>query len=188
LIIAGGLLSVLMGRGSLNGIWLSVVGWFLIMASRMEENSASLLHGLEGLRACDVMAYPAVAPGWLTVDGFTRSYPGGSPVWLLEQWGGGVVSLVTPSMLHAVPQSRWHEVRAIDVAVPLSGLPLAPPLEPAGAVLRRMAEREASWMLVVDGGRIVGLINEQMLTAAASRHSRPGADAATPPPTPTPVS
>jgi Zn-dependent protease len=177
-IIAIGLVSVLRGRGSFNGIWLSVVGWFLILASRMEENSASLLHDLEGLRACDVMARPAVVPGWLTIDGFYRTYGLGGPVWLLEQWGGGVVALITPAALQAVPPDQWAHVRALDIAVGLEGLPLAPPLTPASAVLRRMAEREATWILVVDGGHIVGVINEQMLTGAAARMHSPSAASA----------
>jgi hypothetical protein len=53
-------------------------------------------------------------------------------------------------------------------------------------------------MLVVDGGHIVGLINEQMLSAASFRHSvagpvgagapgPPPAAPPAPPPTPTPV-
>jgi Zn-dependent protease len=184
LIVAGGLVSVLFRRGALDGIWLAVVGWFLIMASRMEESNASLLHGLEGLRACDVMVSPPVAPGWLTVQGFYDQFGqwGGPGVWLLEQWGGGVTSLVTGSALQSVPPAQWTAVRAIDVSMALSGLPLAPPTAPAAAVLRRMAEREASWLLVVDGDHIAGVINEPILSAASARRQQTAPPAASPAP------
>jgi CBS domain-containing protein len=73
-------------------------------------------------------------------------------------------------------------VRAIDVSMALSGLPLAPPTAPAAAVLRRMAEREASWLLVVDGDHIAGVINEPILSAASARRLQAAPPAASPAP------
>jgi CBS domain-containing protein len=93
-------------------------------------------------------------------------------VLLLQQWGGGVTALVPLSAVQAVPEEFRFTVRAIDVAVPLEGLPVANPNEPADVVMRTMQEREARWILLVDAGHIVGVANQQLFAAAASGRQR----------------
>jgi Zn-dependent protease len=172
LLVFGGVFAFLKLPSPLDGLWFVVVGWFLFSASRVEERAALILHHLEGLSAADVMApFPAVAPGWLTVQAFVEQYAGAPPaVLLLQQWGGGLSALVSLDDLRAVPEHlRWSS-RAIDIGVPLAGLPVTGPGATAESAIRSMEEHDAKWVLVVDAGHIVGAISEQMfLEAAASR-------------------
>ncbi len=154
-----------------------MVGWFLVTASRLEAQGALILHQLEGLVAADVMApFPPVAPGWVTVQAFLEHYtgPGAPPAFLLQQWGGGVGALATLEDLRRVPEADRGSTRAIDVGTPLERLPVVGPGEPAPAVVRRLQQRSARWILVVDAGHIVGLTSERMLLEAAQRRGAAG--------------
>jgi Zn-dependent protease len=159
-IIAVGVGELLLAMGG-DGIWLALVGWFLVMASRQEEGAAELLHSLEGVRAADVMSPPAQAPGWLTVSAFLQQYDyaGGPPAYLVQQWGGGLAGIVPLDRLRAMtPEDQWHG-RAIDHAIGFDALPVFSPSETAGIVVRRLAERQAGWGLVVADGHIQGVVS-----------------------------
>ncbi len=51
-----------------------------------------------------------------------------------------------------------------DIAVPLSRVPIAAPDEPITALLERLASGEGSRALVVDAGRVVGIVTPSDLT------------------------
>ncbi len=174
LMVLAGAVTVLIAPNWLDGLSFVVVGWFLFSASRMEERAALLLHSLEGLHAADVMApFPAVAPGWFTVQAFLEQFGAldSPPVMLLQSWGGGVSALVTLDDLRAVPLEYRSTARAIDLGIPLERLPIAGPGESAEMAIRHMEERDAKWVLVVDAGHIVGVISEQMFLQAAASHA-----------------
>jgi Zn-dependent protease len=177
LLVAAGALTALKTANALDGVWFVVVGWFLFSASKMEERAATLLHSLEGLTAADVMApFPAVTPGWFTVQAFLEQFGGvaGPSVVLLQSWGGGVSALTTLDDLWSVPPQLRGSTRAIDLGIPLESLPVVGPGETAEAAIRRMEDGDAKWVLVVDAGHIVGAISEPMfLKAAAAGPERP---------------
>ena len=75
--VAFGLATMVGGWGGVDGLWLAVVGGFLMMASRAEGGASAVQESLDGLHAANVMAQPGVGPGWLTVDAFLREYAGG---------------------------------------------------------------------------------------------------------------
>jgi Zn-dependent protease/CBS domain-containing protein len=172
LLIAAGLAQLPMGFGGFGGLWFAVIGWFLMAASRAEESTARLLHALEGFRASDVMTAPATAPGWLTAHAFLEQYQWGPPAYLLEQWGGGLAGVVPVRTLNEVPLTNQSSVRAVDFAIPFSELPVFPPEEPATNVMRKMAERDARWGLVVALDRIAGLLSFEGIPLMAE-HARP---------------
>jgi len=169
-LIGAGLVSVLYGAGGIDGVWLGVVGWFLMMASRAEEGNAELLQSLAGRTAADLMTVPGVAPGWLTVEAFLRDHPIGRPsAFLVEQWGGGLAGLVPTAALEAVPPMYGGTVRAVDYALPVAQLPVFGPEVEAGEVLRQMTARNARWALVVATDRIVGVVSLDGLNAIAGQ-------------------
>lgn len=155
----------------LDGAWLGIVGWFLMMASRSEQGAATMLQSLEGLRARDIMAVPGVAPGWLTVDAFLREYGGdGRPsAYLVEQWGGGLAGLAPTSRLERVTREQAGVVRAVDYALAIPDLPVFGPEQAAADVARQMTQRNASWSLVVAADRIVGVVSLAAMAGSARR-------------------
>ena len=166
-LIGAGVLSVVVRIGGVDGVWLGVVGWFLMAASRAEEGPAAILGTLEGLKASDVMAVPGVAPGWLTVDAFLRDYASGPsrpPAFLVERWGAGLAGVVSTAALEAIPPPHRGDVRAADYALPIEQLPVFGPDRDAADLVRQMTRRNARWALVVAWERIIGVVSLDDIT------------------------
>ena len=92
---------------------------------------------------------------------------------MLEQWGGGLAGVVPIRALDAVPLPDQASVRAVDLAIPFADLPVFPPEESAANVLRKMAEREARWGLVVAWDRIAGILSFEGIPFVAEQARRP---------------
>jgi Zn-dependent protease len=161
-LVGFGVFSLLSRWTGVDGLWLAIVGGFLMMASRAEGGASAVLESLDGLQVTDLMAHPGVGPGWLTIDAFLREYAGGPlrpPAYLIEQWGGGLAGLAPTVAMEAVPLGHRFEARAGDFALPMAGLPVFPPSETAGEAATVMSERNAPWALVVRDGQIIGVLN-----------------------------
>jgi len=165
IMIGLGLLAFFTQR-DIGGVWLIFIGLFLLSAARNEEAHV-LMHGaLAGLRVSDVMSRdPLVAPGWITVDEFMRTYlpMQRASVYPLKTFDGNPDGLVTLSRLAEVPEERRRATRVRDVGVGLDEVPKAAPGEPVVAVLSRFASGEGH-ILVLDGGKIVGLLTPNDIT------------------------
>jgi Zn-dependent protease len=174
LLIGAGALEFATGRGGGGGegLWLALIGWFLIAAARGEEAAAQVHHQLDGVRAADLMApWPMVGPGWLTVDAFWNEYASRSPqpAWPVEQWGGGLAGLVPVASLQAVRSDQRWSVRTADLAIPVGQLANARPDEPALEVYTRMVQGRVRWALVYDGQQLVGVLALDSVSAAIRR-------------------
>jgi Zn-dependent protease len=167
LMIAFGLLELFLER-DLDGVWLVFIGLFLLSASRNEE-AYVLMHGaLSGLRVSDVMSRdPLVAPGWITVEEFIRTY---LPIkraaaYPLKNFDGDLDGLVTYTRLAEVPQQQRRATRVRDVGVGIDAVPQARPTEPVATVLSRFASGDGH-VLVLEAGRLVGMVSPADVTRA----------------------
>jgi Zn-dependent protease/CBS domain-containing protein len=161
-----GLLS-LFWQGALSGLWLIFIGWFVLTASRTEESQVLLLGALSGLRVADVMSPdPVVAPGWITVEEFMRSYlpTQRAAAYPTRTFDGVLDGLVTLTRLTEVPPEQRPAVRVRDVGVGLDQVAQAAPGEPVSAVIGRFGHSADGQVLVVDGGRLVGLLSPTDIT------------------------
>jgi Zn-dependent protease/CBS domain-containing protein len=162
-------------NGTADGLWLSVIGWFLMGAARTEQGQAQLRHALDGITVGDVMTPdPDVAPGWYTVQAFIDNYllTHRHSAFPIEAWGTGLAGLVTINRLRMVPPAQRSQVRVIDVACPLDQLPTGHPDEPLVELLARMhsgPERKA--LITDDDGRLVGLVSPSDVTRAMAHAS-----------------
>lgn len=175
-----GVFAMLSRWTGIDGLWLAVVGGFLMVASRAEGGASEVLESLEGLRVSDLMEQPGVAPGWLTIDAFLREYaahPERPSAFLVEQWGGGLAGLAPTAAMEAVPPMSRYEARATQFAIPVEQLPVLRPDESAGEAATTMAERRSGgmWALVVADDQIVGVLSLQDIAATARRVKASGA-------------
>jgi Zn-dependent protease len=157
-------------QGALSGLWLIFLGWFLMSASRTEESHVLVFKALEGLRVGDVMSRdPTVAPGWITVEEFMRSYllPGQHSIaYPLKTFDGALDGLVTLTSLAHVPQDARHFTRVRDVGSGMDQVAQASPAERVTAVLDRFGRSDEGQVLVIDGGKLVGLLSPTDITRA----------------------
>jgi len=162
-------LTLLFLQAALSGLWLIFLGWFLLSAARSEESQVLMRGALAGLLVGDVMARdPTVAPGWITVDEFMRSYLPGQraiafPIKTLE---GDLDGLVTLNRLAQVAPEERSSRRVRDVGTGMADVPKASPNEQVTAVLERFPQSHDGQMLVIDGGKLVGTLSSTDVTRA----------------------
>jgi len=148
---------------SVSGLWLVLLGWFLLTASRAEETQIRMNRDLAGVRVCDVMtADPVTVPGDLSDEDVLHDYMLGrhcSSFPVVDRTGR-LVGLVTLRQLRAVPAGRRASARADEMAVPLSEVPQATPEELMLDVLHRTSTaRGDGRILVLRGGHLVGIVS-----------------------------
>jgi len=162
LMIGLGLLEVFT-QGALSGLWLIFLGWFLMSAARSEAAQVMMRGALDGLRVGDVMSRdPSVAPGWITVDEFMRSYAPGqraAAAYPLKTFDGALDGVVTLTRLAQVPQAERHMRRVRDYGTGMDEIATVTPSEPLTAVLDRLSASDDGQMLVMDDGKLVGTLS-----------------------------
>jgi Zn-dependent protease/CBS domain-containing protein len=153
----------LLYTGALNGIWLALVGWFLISAATAEEQQARIGSRLSGVRVGDVMTRsPVVADGTMTlaefVDRLALSHPFSS--YPLVDPSGRLTGLVTLNRVRAVPPNRRADTRLADIACPPDAVPTAHPDEPLMTLLPRMRGCSDGRAVVLDEhDRVIGIVS-----------------------------
>lgn len=158
LVMAFGLLQVLGGR--FGGLWLLLIGWFIMQAGTAGALQASLRQTLAGLRVRDVMTtdVTTVEAGTSVADlveqYFMRHTYGGYPV----ERRGKVIGLVTLHELRGVPPDRRGVVPVETIMVPLSADLTVDGGTDLADALTRLASTPSGRLLILDGERLRGLV------------------------------
>ena len=172
LLIAFGLWRFLSGA-ALGGLWLALIGWFLIGAAGMEERQARMGGALRGVRVSDVMTpQPQTASGEMTVADFVDHYLFAyrhSALPLTEE--GRPVGLVTLDRVRGIPADQRASTTLAQVACRSDELVLASPDEPLNDLLPRLSECADGRALVVTDQRLVGIISPSDISRAVQRGS-----------------
>jgi Zn-dependent protease/CBS domain-containing protein len=146
----------------IGGLWLVVLGWFLLMAARAEETQARLSHDLGGVRVQDVMTADPI-----TVDADTsvatvlgeyvlRHHCSAFPVVGPD---GSLRGLVTLGRVRTVPPAMRATTRVGALAWPLAAVSTARPDELLLEVLRRPSDAGDGRVLVLLDGKLVGIVS-----------------------------
>ena len=173
LFIGSGLF-LLIFQGSFSGAWMAFIGWFLLEAASAEDRYSMTRAALGGLRVRDLMTEnPATARPDETLGTFldetlsTRrhtTYP------VVED--GRAVGLLPFSCVVAVPRSEWDTRTVRDCMVPLDEVPVfAPEIEAIDAAAE-LSEQDARRGLVVENGRLAGLLSLADVARALETRAR----------------
>ncbi len=147
----------------LIGLWYVFLGWFLLTAARGEESAAVMRSSLTDVHVRDIMTPdPMTFPSGMTVSELLdnelhryrfSSYPLVAP-------NGQLEGLTTMTRLRHVHADRRQSTRLIDIACPLSDVPVGSPSEPIPDLLQRMEASPDGRALVMDhAGRLVGIVS-----------------------------
>lgn len=159
-LVALGLLEFI-ATAAIGGLWLVMIGWFLVMAASAEEQHAKLSTALADVRVEDVMASnPVTVPRDTPVAAFIDDYAmrhrfSGYPV----MDGNHVQGLVTLNRVKSVPHDRRLEVTVGDIACAIDDVPVTRPREPLPELLGRLSGCADGRALVLDDDRLVGLVS-----------------------------
>ncbi|MER5704567.1 site-2 protease family protein [Micromonospora sp. NPDC002296] len=172
LLIGLGLWQFLRGVG-FGGLWLALIGWFLIGAAGLEERQARTGSALRGMRVADVMTpQPQTASAEMTVADFVDHYLFAyrhSALPLTED--GRPVGLVTLDRVRGVPADRRAATTLAEVACRADQLVLASPDEQLTDLLPRLSECADGRALVVTDQRLVGIVSPSDISRAVQRGS-----------------
>ncbi|HZD17468.1 MAG TPA: site-2 protease family protein [Actinomycetota bacterium] len=147
---------------SIGGLWFVFLGWFLLGAARAEESQTLLRAALRDVRVHHIMSPdPVAVPATLSVRSFVEdhamtqrftSFP-------VDDEAGRTVGLVTLGRVKAVPPDRRDRTTVGDIACPLEEVATVSPDDPATTLLERLQECEDGRALVLEGGRVVGIVS-----------------------------
>jgi Zn-dependent protease len=168
LLIAFGIWELFGGAG-LGGLWLVLLGWFLVGAARAEQEVVTMQARLAGLLVADAMTpNPVVVPADASVAGLvehwlSRYRQAAFPV---VDADGAVMGLVTPARVKRVPVPQRPYVLVRAIACPLRELVVSHPDAPLGEVVWRLAASREQQGLVMEGGHLVGMLSVADVTRA----------------------
>ncbi|GAA3773152.1 site-2 protease family protein [Micromonospora maritima] len=170
LLIGLGLWRFLVGAG-FGGLWLALIGWFLIGAAGQEERAARMGDALRGIRVGDVMTpQPQTASGDLTVADFVDHYLFAYRHSALPLTSDGrPVGLVTLDRVRGIAADRRASTTLAEVSCRADELVLARPDEQLNDLLPRLNECTDGRALVVVDDRLVGIVSPSDISRAVQR-------------------
>ena len=170
-ICAIGVLELLAWRG-IGGLWLMLIGWFLVTMARAEQQSDAAREPLAGLLVRDIMLpHPDIGAEWCDVAEFTgrvvlSSHQTVFPVLSLS---GDLAGVVFAGALARIPDADRATTRLGQVATPVPPAYIADPGSPAGSLLSRPPLRGQLLAVVVEDRRVTGLVTTEELRLALLR-------------------
>ena len=158
-LIASGVVSMLRGAG-ISGMWYVLIGWFLKDASAGAYESARVDEALRGVTAGDAMTKDvATLPADISLaeaahDYFLHTGYGAYPV----VRGEVVVGLLCRRDLLKVPAEDRERTSVQSAMTPLGERVVVPPGAPLLRAMSKMAESGRGRVLVMEGGRLLGML------------------------------
>jgi Zn-dependent protease len=159
-LMIGGGIALLAFEGVFSGAWLAFMGWFLLQASTSELRYLVVQEALGGLRVHNLMTRDpvTVTPDQTlgeVVDQVAAHRHTTYPV--VEH--GKVVGLLPFGNLASVARTHWDEYRVRDCMLPADKVPTLGPEDEALAALAELQENPVNRALVLEDGRLVGLLS-----------------------------
>ncbi len=178
LMIAGGLF-MLFEYSAIGGLWLALIGWFLLGAAGGETRFARAREALSGLRVSDVMMQePVIAYANETLGEFADSLTGLSPQVaypvVYDDGSNGQVPvglLPFEEIAAGRPRAEWDEELVGNSMVGRERVPMLAPENTAVEALDELMRMSIQYGLVVDHDQLVGLVSLADLTRALYQRS-----------------
>jgi Zn-dependent protease/CBS domain-containing protein len=173
--MAGLGIAVFVAWGLFAGVWLGFLGWFLFAAATAERRHAAARLALANLMVRDLMvrAPITVAPDMLVgdaVQGVANStrhatYP------VVED--GRALGLLELARVGRVPRREWSRRRVRECLLGIDQVPVLWEDEGAADALDELAQSRVQRGLVLDRGRLVGLLSVTDIARALRPPIRP---------------
>ena len=148
-----------------GGLWLALIGWFLLQAAKEGLLQTSIKHSLGGLVAKDVMVqdFPTV-PGHLTVKQLVDHHIliTGQRSFLVSD-DGDRVGLITLHQVKAIPREQWAGTLVGTAMTPVTRLRVVAADTPVLDVLEILDKADVNQVPVMQGGHTLGMITRDRI-------------------------
>jgi Zn-dependent protease/CBS domain-containing protein len=169
--VGGGLGIALMAFGAFNaftgvvvaGMWQILIGFFIYRAAGMARQQAGQLPGPGEAHIGQIVdPNPSTVPANASLHGAAHDYfyrlrPRVLPV----SEGERIIGTLSLGDFAHVPTAQWGDIPVSQVMQPLTNQPMAQPGEPASAVLKRMVREGHTHVIIVDNGRVIGVLSRR---------------------------
>jgi Zn-dependent protease/CBS domain-containing protein len=151
----------------LSGLWLGLIGWFLLTAARAARARAAqetFVQHVQNLQ--DIPIEKAMSPVPLVVS------PGMAVQDLVDIYvlprklsavpvmaGERLVGVVTLTDIQQVPREDWARVVVGQIMTPWDRVPTASPQQPLHEALTLLDEHDGNYLFVMQDGRLVGMVS-----------------------------
>lgn len=160
-----------------SGLWLGVIGLYLLNAAQQSIAQMTIRDALAGLHASDVMSHEVP-----TIDGHITLEEYGAEVLRtgrrchLVLSGDRLVGMMNVHMLNAVPRSEWVHNSVQSAMIPRDKIQWTSPDEPLLRLLERLLNADINQMPVVSGAtdeapQIVGMVTRDSILRVMQTHS-----------------
>jgi Zn-dependent protease/predicted transcriptional regulator len=160
------------GTGAVGGLWLALIGWFIITAAVQQQQRSVVEDRLGDLRVADAMAAAVlVVPETATLNEVVEHYvkPTHLSAFPVGDASGRIIGLTTIERMHAVAGERWWMTRVTEASATAAEMVAVCPADRLVDVADRLQASPDRTAVVIDNGRLVGTISAADLSRALSR-------------------
>ena len=186
-LMAAGAVELLAG-GTLGGVWLGLIGWFVATAAGQQSARVGERARLQGLTVADAMSTsPVVVPAAASVAEVVDRYVRGGrfSAFPVGDAFGHIVGLTSYERMAGVPRDAWSDTPVAAASATPAEMVACTPDEDLGRAASRLQQSRDRRAVVVDGGRLVGILTLSDVGRAVRRASLVGwADPVRPGPAP----
>ncbi|HEY2975757.1 MAG TPA: site-2 protease family protein [Pyrinomonadaceae bacterium] len=149
------------GGAGFGGLWLTLIGWFLLEAARASYAQVEISENLRGVKVSEVMAndWPVI-DGRMNLQTFVDEHllKTGQRCFVVED-NGRVSGLVTPHEVKTVERSQWQSLTVSEVMRSLKSLHTVSPQTSVTKALEVMGREDLNQLPVVRDGHLEGIIS-----------------------------
>jgi Zn-dependent protease len=159
-LMALGLFSALSG-GGIGGLWLVLIGFFVLNASRGTYQRLLMQDSLRGRRVAELMTPDpwTVSPEMTLSDVADRVMLAHAVSFAPVVEQGIVIGQIDAARMREVPRETWPTTRVTDVMMPLGDADLIVPRMTAEEALQRFSEGPHRKLIVAEGRRLRGILS-----------------------------
>ncbi len=150
------------GARAFDGLWLALVGWFLVTAATAEGRQAQIRSTLAGVPVRRAMTGdPVLALAGLTIGQFLADsrYRYRHSAFPAVGAAGDAAGLITLERAQHVRADQRETTAVGDVMLPLSEVVTVGPDDPLADLLPRMESGAEHRVLVLEDGQVVGIVS-----------------------------
>ncbi len=151
--------------GSFSGLWLVLIGFFLLVLARMSYEQLVIKEALKGLKVADFTdgRYPRISPGTSLRDAVSKHFLKKDSSFFLVRSRGRLVGAISIDDVQRIPKKRWRGLNVEDVMKPAKSLAKSKMTAPAYSALVKMLKKGQDFLPVLDrkgkkGKDIVGIM------------------------------
>ena len=160
-----------------SGLWLGVIGLYLLNAAQQSIAQMTIRDALAGLHASDVMSHEVpTIEGHITLEEYGAEVLRTGRRCHLVLSGDRLVGMMNVHTLNAVPREQWANNAVQSAMIPRDKIQWTSPDEPLLKLLERLLTADINQMPVVSGAadqapQIVGMVTRDSILRVMQTHS-----------------